>query len=70
MVTAGTRDNVALSLQDVLALGGDARMNLPGQAHGQWRWRCNWEQFKPWHAGRLRAISAAHGRNGLALEFR
>ncbi len=56
-------------LQDVLALGGDARMNLPGQAHGQWGWRSAWAQFKPWHAERLRRISAAHGRNGLALDL-
>ena len=57
-------------LQDVLALGGDARMNLPGQAEGQWRWRFAWAQFQPWQAARLRRISAAHGRNGLALDLR
>jgi 4-alpha-glucanotransferase len=27
-------------LQDVLNLGNDARMNEPGQAEGNWRWRC------------------------------
>jgi 4-alpha-glucanotransferase len=27
-------------LQDVLNLGSDARMNVPGRAHGNWRWRC------------------------------
>jgi 4-alpha-glucanotransferase len=27
-------------LQDLLNLGNDARMNLPGQAEGNWRWRC------------------------------
>jgi 4-alpha-glucanotransferase len=27
-------------LQDVLNLGSDARMNLPGRAEGNWRWRC------------------------------
>jgi 4-alpha-glucanotransferase len=26
-------------LQDVLTLGADARMNQPGTAHGNWRWR-------------------------------
>ena len=57
-------------LQDVLGLDGEARMNLPGQAEGQWRWRFAWEQVQPWHAGRLRRISAAHGRNGLALDLR
>jgi 4-alpha-glucanotransferase len=27
-------------LQDVLNLGSDARMNVPGRADGNWRWRC------------------------------
>ena len=27
-------------LQDVLNLGRDARMNVPGIAGGNWRWRC------------------------------
>src|SRR4029077_8745928 len=26
-------------VQDLLDLGGDARMNIPGQASGNWRWR-------------------------------
>ncbi|HEV2969850.1 MAG TPA: 4-alpha-glucanotransferase [Pirellulales bacterium] len=28
-------------LQDVLGLGSSARMNTPGRAEGQWRWRCS-----------------------------
>jgi 4-alpha-glucanotransferase len=27
-------------LQDVLDLGDEARMNVPGRAEGNWRWRC------------------------------
>jgi 4-alpha-glucanotransferase len=27
-------------LQDVLNLGAEARMNTPGRAEGNWRWRC------------------------------
>ena len=27
-------------LQDLLNLGNDARINLPGRAEGNWRWRC------------------------------
>jgi 4-alpha-glucanotransferase len=27
-------------LQDLLNLGGAARMNVPGRADGNWRWRC------------------------------
>jgi 4-alpha-glucanotransferase len=32
-------------LQDVLNLGSEARMNLPGRAGGNWRWRCNEEML-------------------------
>jgi 4-alpha-glucanotransferase len=28
-------------LQDLLGLGSSARMNIPGHAHGQWRWCCS-----------------------------
>jgi 4-alpha-glucanotransferase len=27
-------------LQDLLNLGADARMNVPGRTEGNWRWRC------------------------------
>jgi len=27
-------------LQDLLNLGSEARMNFPGRAEGNWRWRC------------------------------
>lgn len=30
----------AVPLQDVLSLGSAARMNIPGRADSQWRWRC------------------------------
>ncbi|MGH7181400.1 MAG: 4-alpha-glucanotransferase, partial [Nitrospiraceae bacterium] len=32
-------------LQDVLNLGRDALMNVPGQAEGNWRWRCTDEML-------------------------
>jgi len=27
-------------MQDVLNLGSEARMNVPGRGEGNWRWRC------------------------------
>lgn len=27
-------------LQDLLSLGAESRMNVPGRASGNWRWRC------------------------------
>lgn len=34
-------------LQDVLSLGGEARMNVPGQANGNWRWRYREQDIRP-----------------------
>lgn len=31
-------------MQDVLNLGGEARMNFPGKLGGNWAWRMKWEQ--------------------------
>jgi len=52
-------------MQDVLGLGSEARMNMPGVAAHQWRWRFDWSQLQDWQARRLYQISAVHGRNGL-----
>jgi 4-alpha-glucanotransferase len=30
-------------LQDLLSLGAEARMNVPGRAEGNWNWRCTEE---------------------------
>jgi len=32
-------------LLDVLNLGREARMNVPGRAEGNWRWRCTEQMF-------------------------
>jgi 4-alpha-glucanotransferase len=32
-------------LQDLLNLGSEGRMNVPGQAEGNWRWRCTEEML-------------------------
>jgi 4-alpha-glucanotransferase len=42
MIQLAWSSNAALAispLQDLLNLGGGARMNLPGRADGNWRWR-------------------------------
>ncbi len=51
--------------QDVLGLGTEHRMNLPGKSEGYWEWRFTWEQVQPAHAERLYEISAVHGRCGM-----
>jgi 4-alpha-glucanotransferase len=49
-------------LQDLLNLGEDARMNVPGVATGNWRWRCTEEMLKPAIFERLRELTISTGR--------
>ncbi len=36
---ASVADTVLFPLQDVLGVGSEGRMNLPGSSSGNWRWR-------------------------------
>lgn len=50
-----------LPMQDVLRLGSEARMNTPGTAEGNWRWRFAWTQLSPGLAPGLREqLQKAH----------
>jgi 4-alpha-glucanotransferase len=50
------------TMQDVLGLGSEHRMNMPGKAEGYWEWRFNWAQVDAAHTDRLYEITALHGR--------
>lgn len=50
------------SFQDVLGLGAEHRMNLPGKAEGYWEWRFSWEQVLPAYSKRLYDMTVLHGR--------
>jgi 4-alpha-glucanotransferase len=49
-------------LQDLLNLGSEGRMNLPGTAEGNWRWRCTEEMLAPYVFDRLRDLTSASAR--------
>ncbi|MDG4550607.1 MAG: 4-alpha-glucanotransferase [Candidatus Contendobacter sp.] len=49
-------------MQDVLELGGADRMNQPGVAQGNWRWRFRWEQIGPGVAEHYRHLLTLYGR--------
>jgi 4-alpha-glucanotransferase len=49
-------------LQDVLGLGNEARMNLPGTEHGNWQWRYAPDELTSERAERLRALTASSRR--------
>jgi 4-alpha-glucanotransferase len=50
--------------QDVLGLGSEARMNIPGRATGSWKWRMADGALTREHAKRLRAATEEAGRLG------
>jgi 4-alpha-glucanotransferase len=49
-------------LQDLLALGNDARMNTPATTRGNWQWRFTWEQIPPDFVPRWRRLIGLYGR--------
>jgi len=49
-------------LQDLLNLGTEARMNLPGRVEGNWRWRCTEDMLSEPALERLRELTATSKR--------
>jgi 4-alpha-glucanotransferase len=48
--------------QDILGLGNEARMNVPGRADGNWRWRCTSDTLRSPVFEGLRDLTAAWRR--------
>ena len=51
--------------QDLLNLGGSARMNVPGQATGNWRWRLTDDLLSPAAFDRLGELTEEAHRAAL-----
>jgi 4-alpha-glucanotransferase len=49
-------------MQDLLGLGSEARMNIPGTTEGHWRWRLPWSAVPRELAASCRARATRHGR--------
>jgi 4-alpha-glucanotransferase len=61
-ILASVANLAIIPLQDVLGLGSGARMNLPGTAKGNWRWRFRKGALKPEMAKRLRQMVSMYDR--------
>jgi 4-alpha-glucanotransferase len=59
---ASVADTALAPVQDVLALGSKARLNLPGTSHGNWGWRVLPDQLTPALEARLRALTRIYER--------
>ena len=61
-VLASVAETAIIPVQDVLGLGSDARMNVPGRASGNWRWRLQPGALEASHASELRRLADLYGR--------
>lgn len=55
-------DTAIVPIQDVLDLGSESRMNVPGAPGGNWAWRFREEQLTPAIAARLGDLTWMYGR--------
>jgi 4-alpha-glucanotransferase len=55
-------------LQDLLNLGAEARMNVPGRASGNWRWRCREDLLSVPTFQWLRELTVNSKRSGMGLQ--
>jgi len=62
LALSSVADTAILTMQDVLRLGDEARMNVPGQALGNWSWRCEEHQLTLELAHGLRELTWLYGR--------
>jgi len=59
---ASVADTAIIPLQDVLGLGSEARMNLPGRESGNWTFRVSPDQLGPEPVRRLRELVELYQR--------
>ena len=56
-------ETAIVPVQDILNLGSDARMNLPGAEHDNWSWRVGEGALTAEHAEELRELAEVSGRS-------
>jgi len=61
-VLASVADVAIIPLQDVLGLGTEARMNLPGRVSGNWRWRFRPGMLTDELSAKLRSLTKIYDR--------
>ena len=64
LALASVANLAVLPWQDVLGLGSEARMNVPGRPEGNWGWRFRWEQVPRGRVEWLAHLAELYGRGG------
>lgn len=62
LALSSTAEVAIVPLQDLLALGSEARMNTPGSATGNWSWRFAWDDVPYWLAPQVAELVELFGR--------
>jgi 4-alpha-glucanotransferase len=62
LASSSVADTAIVPLQDVLELGSEARMNLPGSDTGNWTWRFTRDQIGERVVERLGELAETYGR--------
>ncbi|MEM9164123.1 MAG: 4-alpha-glucanotransferase, partial [Cyanobacteria bacterium P01_F01_bin.4] len=62
LALGSTANQAIVPLQDVLGLGTDARMNLPGKAEGNWEWRFEESMLTSVMREQLAKLTELYGR--------
>ena len=62
LALSSTASLAVIPLQDLLGFGSDCRMNIPGVAEGNWRWRCAEEFLSGELADQFKVLSHRFGR--------
>lgn len=55
-------DTAIIPMQDILGLGTEGRMNIPGRAEGNWCWRFTYDMLSAQIQDRLRELTTLSGR--------
>jgi 4-alpha-glucanotransferase len=63
LAMASVAHTAIVPMQDLLGLGSEARMNTPGRAGGNWRWRLPPDAITPALARRLLECTRTYGRD-------
>jgi 4-alpha-glucanotransferase len=63
LALASIADTAIVPLQDVLDLGSEARMNVPGSVGGSWMWRVRADQLDLARADNLAELTHIYGRS-------
>ncbi|MGM1056916.1 MAG: 4-alpha-glucanotransferase [Bacteroidota bacterium] len=52
-----------IPMQDIIGLGGEALMNIPGSTKGNWTWRVDYEDIPLLYSDELKAMNELYGRS-------